>query len=77
VNKGLAKSLDYIFFFILSIAVSTKIVANNIVGTDQRGEIIFELSGYNIFLPLLAMSFGVFFFMIFSILIPSSVSSQD
>jgi hypothetical protein len=67
VNKSLSKSLDYLAFISSIIAVVMKATGINIIGVDQKGEIVFDLSSDNSFTPLLLIGFSVFFSMLLSL----------
>lgn len=45
----------------VALACATSAAGMNIIGADQKGEIIFDYSIYNIYLPLLAVLFLLFF----------------
>ncbi len=67
VNKSLSKSLDYLAFVPSIIAIAMKSAGMNIIGVDQKGEIIFELSSDNSFTPLLLIGFSLFFSILLSV----------
>jgi hypothetical protein len=61
-------------FIVLAIGVVTKAAGMNIVGADQKGEIIFTVSCDNAHTAVLLMGFGLFFNMLLS-LYPGSPST--
>jgi len=51
------------------ISVTIYTAAYNIVGTDQEGEIVFELTLNNCYLPILSFFFSLFFNLLFNIVL--------
>lgn len=67
VNRSLSKSLDYLAFLPSIIAIVMKAAGMNIIGVDQKGEIVFDMSSDNSFTPLLLIAFSVFFSILLSL----------
>ena len=61
INKSLSKSLDFLVFLPSIVAVVMKIAGTDVIGVDQRGEIVFDFSSDNTYAPLLLTGFAVFF----------------
>jgi hypothetical protein len=63
-------------YLAVALACATSAGGMNIIGADQKGEIIFDYSIYNIYLPLLAVLF-LFFFSLLANVLTSLVLSPD
>ena len=57
VRKIVSNAIDYNMYFCLSIACGVSSAGTNVIGADQDGEIIFNLSNCNMYLPLMAVLF--------------------
>lgn len=60
-NKSIANALDYSMYLSCAIAVSVSASVNNIFGVDQMGEIVFDISINNAYLPFLVVAYVLFF----------------
>lgn len=67
INKSLSKSLDFLIFIPAIVGIVMKAAGMNVIGTDQKGEIIFDLNSDNIYSSLLLFGFGLFFTILFSL----------
>jgi hypothetical protein len=67
-NKIVTHALDYNMYLSICLTGALACGGLNIVGADQNGEIIFDYSICNIYLPLIAISFILFFSMLVSII---------
>lgn len=63
-------------YLAVALTCATSAAGMNIIGADQSGEIIFNYSIYNVYLPLLAMLF-LFFFSLVSNVLTSVILSPD
>lgn len=63
-------------YLAVALACATSAAGMNIIGADQKGEIIFDYSIYNIYLPLLAVLF-LFFFSLLANVLTSVLLSPD
>lgn len=57
VRKIVSNATDYNMYFCMTVACGVSAAGMNVVGADQKGEIIFSLSSSNIYLPLIAVLF--------------------
>lgn len=76
-NKSVANVLDYAMYLSTCVAVTVAAGGSNIYGVDQEGEITFDRSLSNAYLPFLAIAYALFFSVTVSIacnyiLVPSS-----
>lgn len=67
INKSLSKTLDYLAFLPSIIGIVMKAAGMNVIGVDQKGEIVFDLSADNAYVPVLLIGFSLFFSVLFSI----------
>ena len=56
-RKVVSNAIDYNMYFCMGLAGAVIAGGLNVVGADQHGEIVFDLSGRNFYLPLIAMLF--------------------
>ena len=67
INKGVSQTLDFILCLSSTISVTLYLAANNVIGVDQNGEIIFELNFFNCHIPILSLLFSLFFLILFNV----------
>jgi hypothetical protein len=67
VRKVVSNALDYNMYLCVSL-VCAVVAGANVTGADQQGEIIFNNSMSNCYLPLIAFSFLLFFSLLASAL---------
>ena len=67
-NKTIASLLDTLTFFLAALSLTFYCAATSIIGTDQEGQIVFELSLNNCYLPIISILFSVFFMFFFNVL---------
>lgn len=75
-RKIVSNALDYSMYLAVALACATSAGGMNIIGADQQGEIIFDYSISNIYLPLLALLF-LFFFSLLANLLASLLLAPD
>lgn len=68
VRKIVSNAMDYNMYLAIALTCATSAAGMNIIGADQKGEIIFDFSIYNIYLPLLAILFMLFFSLLANVL---------
>ena len=76
VRKIVSNALDYNMYLAVALTCATSAAGMNIIGADQSGQIIFDYSIYNVYLPLLAVLF-LFFFSLVSNVLTTLVLSPD
>jgi hypothetical protein len=74
VNRSLSKTLDFLVFMTTVVGIVTKAAGMNVLGVDQKGEIIFTLSSDNCYSAILLIGYSLFFTTLFS-LFPGSPSN--
>jgi|688.fasta_scaffold2712547_1 hypothetical protein len=67
INKSLSKTIDYLAFIPSIVGMVMKCAGMNVIGVDQKGEIVFDLSVDNSYAPLLLVGYSLFFTLLFSI----------
>ena len=75
-RKIVSNALDYSMYLAVALACATSAGGMNIIGADQKGEIIFDYSIANIYLPLLALLF-LFFFSLFANVLASLLLAPE
>ncbi len=58
--------LDSVGYLSAGISVAVYAASYNVIGTDQKGEIIFDFAMDNCYLPILSIVFSLFFNLLFN-----------